>query len=249
MKTTTKKTILILIFVIPVLFLSGCEDADWDLLEIAFESWAEENNIYENGEWQPEGVVKKAVEKTSGDINNQKEFIELDGLDVVRDIEEADALASEALTQNDLRKMRTAVDLRPNDWRLQEQNAVLWSVNSQSAYANDAFVDSNNLLKEQIQSGSDCIALRRQQLEYRENLLSDNIIIPAGRSRRQILYGYRNAYKRSITRSARSSSGVGMKLRTTTATAEMPTVRLTIGRFSCTSGSPVFMYMMTITRR
>lgn len=176
MNTTIRKIVLFLILTLPILFLSACEDADMDLLEIAFEAWAEENNLYSNGTYKPENAIKIAVKDTIGDITNAEENIQFDGIGVVRDIERADELASEALTQNDLRKMRTAVGLRPNDWHLQEQNAVLWSVNSQGSYANDAFVDSNKLLKEQIQQGGNCVALRRQQLEYRENLLSDNIL-------------------------------------------------------------------------
>ena len=41
----TKKILLVLILLLPVLLLTSCEDADWDLLEIAFESWAEENGL------------------------------------------------------------------------------------------------------------------------------------------------------------------------------------------------------------
>jgi hypothetical protein len=179
MKTTKHKLILFLILTLPILFLSAClelSDADWELLEIAFESWAEENGLLENDQWQPDAVVIKAVEKTIGSINNQKEFIELDGLDVVRDIERADQLASEAMNQNDLDKMKTAVDLRPHDWRLQEQNAVLWSYNRSPDLSDNAFEESNILVKEQIERGGDCVYFRTQQLEYRERLLSDQII-------------------------------------------------------------------------
>ncbi len=176
MKTTNRKIILFLILTLPILFLSACEDADWDLLEIAFESWAEENNLYSNGKYKPENAVKIAVMDTIGDITNSEKNIQFDGLDVIRDIERADELASDALAFNEPQKMQTALELRPNDWRLQEQNAVLLSVNSQFSLSNEGFGESDNLLKEQIQQGENCVALRKQQLEYRETLLSDNII-------------------------------------------------------------------------
>ncbi len=179
MKTTKHKLILFLILTLPILFLTSClelSDADWELLEVAFESWAEENGLLENDQWKPDSVVEKAIENTVGNMTNKEPFIQLGALDdVIRDIDRADELASEAIMQNDLKKMHTAVGLRPNDWRLQEQNAVLWSANSQSAYSNDAFVDANDLIEEQVKQGGDCVALRIQQLEYREILLSDNI--------------------------------------------------------------------------
>jgi hypothetical protein len=178
MKTTKQKIILFLILTLPILFLSACSDlsdADWELLEVAFESWAEENGLLENDQWQPDGVVIKAVEKTIGDFNNQKEFVELDGLDVVRDIEKADDLAADAMMENDLNKMKSAIELRPNDWRLREQNAIIWNKGFPPNLDN-IFVDSDNIIMEQIQQGGDCVKLRTQQLEYRETLLSDFLI-------------------------------------------------------------------------
>ncbi|TFG48473.1 MAG: hypothetical protein E4H33_04105 [Anaerolineales bacterium] len=178
MKTTKHQLILFLILTLPILFLTACSDlsdADWELLEVAFESWAEENGLLENDQWQPDGLVIKAVEKTIDDFNNQKEFVELDGLDVVRDIENADQLAGEAMNQNDIQKMQAAVDLRPKDWRLQEQNAVLLSFNNKEDSSIVAFENANNSIEERIKQGGDCVALRTQQLEYREQLLSDQI--------------------------------------------------------------------------
>jgi hypothetical protein len=175
MKMNIRKTILILFICLPALLLSGCDDVDWDLLEIYFESWAEENNLYANGKYKPENVVIKAVEDTIGDITNAEENIQFDGIDVVRNIERADELANEAINENDFQKMHTAIELRPKDWTLREQNAVLLSAHSNYSDSNDSYIESNNLLKEQIQQGGDCIKLRTEQLEYREVLLSDNI--------------------------------------------------------------------------
>ena len=178
MKTTKYKLILFLILTLPILFLSAClelSDADWELVEIAFENWAEENGLLENDEWQPDGVVIKAVENTIGDFNNQKEFVELDGLDVIRDIEKADQLAAEAREEYDQEKMQSAVELRPNDWRLQEQNAILFSLNGYSYESSGAFSESDRTANGQAPRGKECLALRKQQLEYREILISDNL--------------------------------------------------------------------------
>ena len=175
MKTRTKKIFLILTLILPILFLSGCEDADWDLLEIAFESWAEEEGLYVNGTYKPDAVIEKAVQDTIGDITNAEENVRFDGIKVVRDIEKADDLAAEAMMNNDLNKMKSAIELRPNDWQLREQNAVIWNKGFEISSKN-MFVDSDKIISEQIQQGGDCVKLRTQQLEYRENLLSDFLI-------------------------------------------------------------------------
>ena len=65
MKTTKHKLLLLLIIALPILFLTSCEDLsddDWELVEIAFESWAEENGLLENDQWQPDSVVEKAID-------------------------------------------------------------------------------------------------------------------------------------------------------------------------------------------
>ena len=175
MKTTFRKAILILVLCLPFLFLTACEDADWDLLEIAFEAWAEENHLLENGKWQPEGVVQKAVENTIADITNQEESIQFDGLDVIQDIEQADNLAEEALEDLDADKMTTAISIRPNDWRLLEQDGVVWLANANGAAAQNSFTKSDEMLRRSLQSGGDCFALRRSQLETRLFTLSDAI--------------------------------------------------------------------------
>ena len=90
MNTMTKKILLVLFCIFPLFFLSSCDDdVDWDYLEEAFIAWAEEADVLENGEWKPEGVVIKAMEDTVAEITNEEPFIQLDGLDVIRDIEKA----------------------------------------------------------------------------------------------------------------------------------------------------------------
>ncbi len=171
---TLKKITLLIIFLLPVLFLTSCEDADWDLLEIAFESWAEENNLYEDGEWQPDGIITKAVEDTIKDITNNQTKVQIDGLDVIRDIEKADEIASDAMLSMDTVEMAKAIELRPYDWTLREQHAMAWAM--QPNPPEEPFLDSDNLIRKQMYSeGGDCVKLRTQQLEYREILLSDTI--------------------------------------------------------------------------
>lgn len=162
-----QKHLIIILLVIPVLFLSACWDLDPDLVEEAFESWAEKNDLLENGQWKPEGVVVKAIENTIADATNQDTSVQLEGLDVIRDIEKADNLAAEALTDFDTGKISSAVSIRPLDWRLHEQEGVVWTANGNGAAAETAWAQSDELLKESLLRGGDCATQRRSQLEVR----------------------------------------------------------------------------------
>jgi hypothetical protein len=176
MNKITKKILLVLILAIPVIFLSGCDDVDWDLLEDAFEAWAEENDLIENGEWKPEGLVIKAIDNTIADITNQEEFVQLDGLDVIRDIEKADQLAEEAMLELDPVKMEAAVSIRPLDWRLLEQEGAVWGANGDYASAEIAWTQSDELLRHSLDQGGDCAKLRRSQLEFRLGTLWEAVL-------------------------------------------------------------------------
>ena len=171
MKKITRNLLLILIMLIPVFFLSGCEDADWDLLEIFVQAWAEEEGLYKDGKYSPVPMVQKVAEDTIGDITHKKPFIELDGVDVLRDMEKADAIAKEALVTGDHNKMGVAINMRPNDWQLQEQDAVLWLNSDNSTAAQHAQDKSDDLLREHIQHGGNCVRLHIQQLEFRNDVL------------------------------------------------------------------------------
>lgn len=175
MNKKPRNLLLTLITILPIFFLSGCGDVDLDLAAIVLESWAEHNGLYKNGKFSPYPVAQKVAEDTIGDITNQEEFIQLDGLDVIRDIEKADNLAAEALADWDTSKMSSAVSIRPEDWRLREQEGVVWLANANGAAAQTSFTKADELLRESLQSGGNCFALRRTQLENRLFALSDAI--------------------------------------------------------------------------
>ncbi|MCJ7716718.1 MAG: hypothetical protein MUO54_09380 [Anaerolineales bacterium] len=173
MKKITRNLLLILIMLIPVFFLSGCENVDWDLLEIFVQAWAEEEGLYKDGKYSPYPMAQKVAEDTIGDITNKKPFIELDGLDVIRDIEKADQLADEAMLDLDTAKMSSAVSLRPHDWILQEKDAAVWLAHGNAAAAQTAFAQSDDLFLESLTNGEDCVRLREQQLKKRRDTLFD----------------------------------------------------------------------------
>jgi len=175
MKTTKHKIILLLILTLPILFLTSCyelSDADWELVEIAFESWAEENGLLENDQWQPDAVIVKAVEDKVAEITNEDTAVQLDAVNAVRDMEKATQLADEAMLDLDTAKMSSAVSLRPHDWTLQEKDAAVWLAHGNAAAAQTAFAQSDDLFLESvINNDEDCVWLREQQLTKRRETL------------------------------------------------------------------------------
>jgi len=175
MKIINQRKILILILLLPLLLLSGCEDADLDLLEIAFEAWAEEEHLLVDGKWKPDEVVQKAVENTIADITNQEESIQLDGVNVVRESDNADALAGAAIEEQNPAKMNEALEMRPKDWRIHEQNAVLQTLEGDSHKSLDSIEESNDLLLERAKQSGNCTATHLEQLEYRRDAYEINL--------------------------------------------------------------------------
>jgi hypothetical protein len=174
MKTNKQQFILILILSLPILFLSACEGADLDLLEIAFEAWAEENNLYENGEYKPANMAKVAVDDLIGDITNSEENVQFDGIAVVRDIEKADELAEQAWKDKEKEKLVEAINTRPEDWRFREQMAA-FSLSQDDIGQGVGVNESDSIIRKRVREGGDCVNLRTQQLEYRESLFEEHM--------------------------------------------------------------------------
>lgn len=175
MNKNLKRLALILIVVLPVLFLTACDDAGWAILEGAVEAWASKNDIYVDGNFKPAGAVNKIVQNKVGEITNTDTSIQFDGLDVIRDIEQADNLAADAMETLDTEKMADALSIRPQDWRLQEQSAVLWLAKDNGAAAQSAFEESDTLVNTALDANdppfANCLPMRRTQLEIRLDAL------------------------------------------------------------------------------
>jgi len=174
MKITKYKLILLLILTLPILFLTACDDADLDLIGLVIEAWAEENGLYKDGKFSPYPMAQKAAEDTIGEITNKEPFIQLDGLDVIRDIEKADELAEQAWKEKEKEKLIKAINLRPKDWRLREQEAA-FSLSQESIGKGISLNDSDSIILNQVRAGGDCVNLRTQQLEFRESLFEEHM--------------------------------------------------------------------------
>ena len=175
MKTNRSIRLIAVVLILCSLLLAGCDDADWDLVLDALADWAEENGLIVDGEFQPGGAPEIIAKDMMEDWINSQESVRLDGLDVVRDIEKANQLSDDALTNLDTDKMREAIALRPNDWVLNEKDAVIWGAYHNAAAADAAILQSDSLLKESFRVGDNCVAARKSQLDMRISLLWSEI--------------------------------------------------------------------------
>jgi hypothetical protein len=102
---------------------------------------------------------------------------------VIRDIEQEDNLAADAMETLDPDKIALALDIRPLDWHLHEQDAAVWLARENAAAAQTAFAQSDELLRESLLQGGDCLMQRRNQLEtqlvslWESRLTSPNLVM------------------------------------------------------------------------
>ena len=175
MKKNYKRLLMIIIIIVSAGTLTACDDEAMAILEGGLEVWAAKNEIYVDGNFKPVGAVNKIVQNEVGEVTNSDTSIQFDALDVIRDIETADNLASEALVELDTSKMASAISIRPKDWRLREQSAALSLAQGWSAEAQSTFKESDTLVDTALDANdppfANCLAMRRTQLETRLDTL------------------------------------------------------------------------------
>jgi len=177
MKRTKKFTGILVVFLLSLFLLSACSDDEWDLIAEFFVVWAEQNSIVIDGAFQTDQAINTVVNDKISDVTNSEKSIQLDGLDVIRDIEQADAIADQAMDDLDPDQMVSALSIRPSDWRLHEKDGVIWVANDNLSAATSAFRRSDDLLRESLESGGDCLSLRRNQLEARSRELWEATLV------------------------------------------------------------------------
>lgn len=174
-----KKWKLVSLIMISILvcsiFLTGCDDSDWEYLFWGLMVWGEEHNVIVNEEFQPGALAALVAKDATDDWMNTLESVQLDGLGVVHEIEKANELSDQALAELDSSKIREAIAIRPNDWVLHEKDAIIWAAYHNGAAADAAILQSDTLLKESLRPGDSCIAARQSQLNQRMSLLWEEI--------------------------------------------------------------------------
>lgn len=156
-----------LVLVTPI--LSGCtqEDIDW-LFEIG-EEWGRANEVIDAaGNINYGQAVMQLFGLPSGDPLVDAA---LDAGSVVANLEAAEDLARQGVESGDIAKVEAAIEARAKDWGFHEQKAALLMGQGDSAGADRAFADSEDLVKNQISGGGDCKLLARNMYTHRINAL------------------------------------------------------------------------------
>ncbi len=158
------------------LLLAGCSDGDWDLTWEFFKVWAEENGLIIDDEIQLDTVAINTAKDSIDNFLNTDGHVQLDGLDVIRDIERAEELSDEALRKQDPDLLELPKEIRPNDWAILEKEAVIWGAAHNTAAAQQSITDSDNILRKNLERGGSCLSARRDQLETRLTITWDEIM-------------------------------------------------------------------------
>lgn len=171
MKSKQTKLVLILLILLAAFSLTACEDADEELMEQAFLAWLGGEIDGGKAEDIANHVIEKVIRQTVQEVTNSEESVQLEGLDVIEQIEIADNMSQRALEDLDTARMAQAVNMRPDDWRLQEKDGAVWVANGNPTAAHTAFTKSDDLLRDSLQHGGHCPTLRIQQLQTRRQTL------------------------------------------------------------------------------
>ena len=152
-----------LVMITPILSACTQEDIDW-LVDVG-EEWGRANGVIDDaGNINYGQAVMQLFGLPSGDP-----FVDaaLDAGSVVANIEDAEALAREAVVSGDINKLEAAIEARAKDWGFHEQKAAILMAQGDGAGANQAFGDSEGLVEDQISKGGDCTLLARNMYTHR----------------------------------------------------------------------------------
>ena len=180
MKNIIGMRAILITLILCSLLLTACSDAEWDLVADAIFIWAQEEGLVVDGELQVSALAETVVKDNINNWMNTEENVQLDGLDVVRDIERANELANQAVADLDNERIQEAIALRPNDWLLREKEAVIGGAYHNGPVVESALLQSDTLLRESLGPFDDCIQARRAQLEQRVALTWDEIMRQEG---------------------------------------------------------------------
>jgi hypothetical protein len=169
MKSLKTKTALMVLILLAAFSVASCDEMDSKLMEAVIVNWlgGVDADMYDTADKVLTGLTRKAIQQTVDQVTNTEESIQLEGFDVVEDIETANNMSDRALEDLDTAKMASAVKMRPGDWRIQEKDGAVWLANGNAAAAQTAFTNSDEMLLQSLSHGGDCAALRTQQLQTR----------------------------------------------------------------------------------
>ena len=164
-----RRSALIVGFVLITPVLSACTQEDIDWLFAIGEEWGRANGVIDDaGNINYGQAVMQLFGLPSGDPLVDAA---LDAGSVVANLEDAERLAREGVETGDITKVEAAIEARTKDWGFHEQKAALLMAMGDSAGADRAFADSEDLVRDQISKGGDCSLLARNMFTHRINAL------------------------------------------------------------------------------
>ena len=170
---------ILLLFLLALLAagLTACNESDSDLILLVIFGWADSEGFYNPLEesFNVGALGATLAEETWGEITNSEEAVALDGLDVIEKIEQADQLAEAAMQVGSLTGINQAIDLRPRDWTYREDALAIASRTNAIGYAEEAMQSADALVRDAINRGGECVALRANQLRHRIESLGEQM--------------------------------------------------------------------------
>ncbi len=168
-----RRTALIAGLVLITPLLSACTQEDIDWLFAIGEEWGRANGVIDDaGNINFGQAVMQVFGLPSGDPLVDAA---LDAGSVVANLEDAERLAREGVESGDIAKVEAAIEARTKDWGFLEQKAGLLMAKGDFAGADQAFADSESLVRDQISKGGDCRLLARNMLTHRINALETQL--------------------------------------------------------------------------
>lgn len=188
------RTLLISVFLLSLpLWLSACDDADFEFLAAMALEWAEGKGLITVGDCVAPDDSDCTIEINYGRIVAERarqaarrssltawavdepdpELIAaIDIAEVGINMDKAERLADEGLASGDVGKIDEAISLRPGDWSYYDKKAAVLTAQGNSAEAEAAFNKAQSLVDSRVKAGEgSCQALQFNLLKNREQAL------------------------------------------------------------------------------
>lgn len=168
------RIILCLIIVVNALLLSAC--ADWDIFLDMAEDWAAEKSIIDgSGEINYVNLGREITDDTIDGIVGGSKEAPLQTGSVVDDIRKADDLAQQGAVSGDVTLIEDAISLRPNDWAYTEMRSAVYLAQGDFDAYLQSTSNSNQLVRNSILNGTDCIVAYRSLYQHRVKSLQQQL--------------------------------------------------------------------------
>jgi hypothetical protein len=181
------------VFLCLPLWLSACDDADFEFVAVMALDWAQGKGLITVGDCVAPDESDCTIEINYGPVvaaraqqaakrspltawavdDPDPELIAaIDVAEVGINMEKAETLADEGLASGDVSKIDEAIRLRPGDWSYYDKKAAILTAQGNTAEADAAFNKAQSLVDDRVKDGQgSCQALQFNLLKNREQAL------------------------------------------------------------------------------